>query len=103
MNRQCQCVTEHSPTAYVTNQHHIVPQSWGGQTVATNLIPICPNTHTAVHELMNAYVHAGGLPPWEIRQHYSTFVRDLAAYAWARRPNDHPPYTVGHPTGADHG
>lgn len=95
----CPCVAEHRPASYVPNRHHILPQSWGGQSVAANLIDICPNTHTSTHRLLNAYVHAGGQPPWEVLQHYNALTRDLAARAWEQRPSEHPPYTLAHPGG----
>lgn len=92
----CPCVAEHRPASYVTNRHHIIPESWGGPSVADNLIDICPNTHTATHRLINAYIHAGGTPSWDVQQHYNALARDLAARAWAGRPSDHPPYTLAH-------
>ena len=92
----CPCVSMHCPAAYEPNRHHILPQSWGGQTVAENLIYICPNTHTAVHQLLNAYVHAGSEPGEDVLQHYNHLTRELAAQAWAQRPSDKPPYTTAH-------
>jgi len=93
----CPCAMTHGPGAYVPARHHILPQSWGGPTEPDNLIYICPNSHTAVHQLLNAYVHAGGEPAWSVLQHYNALVRDLAARAWVQRPSDHPPYTLAHP------
>jgi hypothetical protein len=71
---------------YVAARHHILPQSWGGLTVDANLIWLCPNAHTSTHHLLDQYVRAGGDPGWTVRQHYSAFIRDLAARAWAQRP-----------------
>ena len=93
----CECVSYHSPRAYVPNHHHVLPVSWGGPTVEANLVWLCPNSHTAVHDLLNAYVHAGGEPDSEVLAHFNTHVRDLAARAWDQRPSDHPPYTTAHP------
>jgi hypothetical protein len=87
----------HCPAAYVPNHHHILPQSWGGPTVPENLVWLCPNSHTAVHDLLNLYIHHGGPPPEGDMQHYTRLVRDTAATAWSQRPNDHPPYTTAHP------
>jgi len=93
----CACVAKHSPTAYVTASHHVLPKAWNGQTVPSNLVPLCPNSHTAVHKLLDAYVKAGGLPDWRLRQHYSAYVRALAGRAWAQRPA-HPVITsLEHP------
>jgi hypothetical protein len=82
----CECVAEHSPHAYIPNQHHVLPRSWGGQTVDTNLVTICDNTHRAVHRLIDDYVRAGGDPGWETRRHFSAYQRDLALRAWNQRP-----------------
>lgn len=93
----CLCVARHTPAAYVPNRHHILPKSWGGLTTTANLITICPNAHSAVHRLLDAYVKAGGLPDTTTRRGYSPFVRDLAARAWAQRP---PNPTITSITGA---
>lgn len=84
----CGCVAEHSPKAFVPTNHHIVPESWEGSGEDWNRIWLCPNTHTATHRLIDDYVRAGGEPGWEIRQHFSPFVRDLAERAWAGRPEN---------------
>lgn len=82
----CACVATHSPAAYVPAKHHALPQSWGGQTVPSNLVMLCPNAHTATHRLIDEYVRAGGDPGWETRRHFSAYVRDLALRAWEQRP-----------------
>jgi hypothetical protein len=92
----CECVSSHSPAAYVPTRHHIVPQSWDGPNVDANLITICPNTHEAVHRLLDTYVRNGGLPDWETRRHFSNFQRELAARAWLQRP-EHPTLTAHAP------
>ena len=98
----CQCVSVHCPSAYVPNHHHVLPQSWGGQTTEENMVWLCPNSHTAVHQLLNAYVHAGGEPDGAVLMHYNEHVQELAARAWEQRPSDHPPYTIAHSTEGDH-
>lgn len=82
----CACVDDHNPSAYVPADHHIIPRSWGGPDVAENRRLICPNTHTAVHRLIDEYVRAGGDPGWEIRRHYGVYQRELAKFAWDHRP-----------------
>ncbi|MGI8682016.1 MAG: HNH endonuclease [Mycobacteriales bacterium] len=82
----CVCVAEHSPTAYVPTRHHRLPQSWGGPSVADNLVTLCPSTHTAVHRLIDEYVRHGGDPGWDTRRHFGAYARDLAARAWEQRP-----------------
>ncbi|MGZ4663577.1 MAG: HNH endonuclease [Frankiaceae bacterium] len=94
---RCQCVRQHSPSAYVPNVHHAIPQSWGGQTTPDNLVVLCPNSHTATHRLIDAYVRAGGDPGPVVRRGYNRLVRDLAARAWAGRPAHPTPTSLGHP------
>lgn len=89
----CECVKTHAPAAFVPTHHHILPQSWGGPTVDENLVWLCPNSHTAVHRLIDDHIRYGGTVPWEIRQHFSSFQRDLAERAWAQRP-ENPTYTL---------
>lgn len=95
--KKCTCVQFHCPAAYVPNHHHILPQSWGGLTVDANLVWLCPNSHSAVHDLLNQYVHAGRLPEPGVMIYYNTHIQEIAAKAWSQRPSDHPPYTAAHP------
>lgn len=90
----CVCVGQHVPEVHAPATHHIVPLSWGGPNVEANKVVLCPTTHENVHKLLNAYVHAGGVPDWSIRRQYSVYTRTLAQRAWDNRPNDKPPYTV---------
>ena len=83
----CHCVDVHSPAAYVPALHHILPQSWGGQTVPENLVMLCPSSHTATHRLIDEYVRAGGDPGWEVRRKFGVYVRTLARTAWDQRPH----------------
>lgn len=82
----CLCVDRHVPGAFVPTRHHIVPRSWGGATVDSNLVWLCPNSHTAIHRLIDEYVRAGGDPGWDIRKHFSEFQRGYALRAWMQRP-----------------
>lgn len=84
----CQCVSEHSPASFVPTYHHIIPESWGGQKTDDNMVWLCPNAHTAVHRLVDEYVRNNGLPPWETRQHFSPYIRELAQRAWDNRPDN---------------
>lgn len=95
--KRCECVAIHIPSAYVPNYHHILPQSWGGETKASNMIWLCPNSHTAVHALLNDYIRYQGVLSWYNLERYNALVRHLAALAWADRPSDHPPWTEAHP------
>ena len=89
----CVCVSSHTPSAYVPHKHHIIPLSWDGPDTADNIVMLCPNSHTAVHRLINDYVRAGGEPSWEIRRQFGPYVRKLAAIAWENRPQE-PTYTA---------
>jgi hypothetical protein len=91
----CRCVTQHSPAAYVLVKHHIKPKSWGGPDTVENLVDVCPNSHSAVHRLIDSYVRAKGDPGWEVRRKFSAFQRELALRAWEQRPPV-PTYTLGY-------
>jgi hypothetical protein len=95
--KKCECVSTHCPSAYVPNHHHILPQSWGGLTNDANMVWLCPNSHTAVHDLLNQYIYAGGTPEGGVLMHYTGHVQNLAARAWEQRPNERPPFTSAHP------
>lgn len=88
LGQNCECVEVHVPSAFVPTQHHILPQSWGGQTVYDNLVWLCPNSHTAVHRLLDEYVRAGGNPGWSVSKHFSPYQRALALRAWDQRPEN---------------
>lgn len=90
----CACVADHSPSAYVANRHHIIPLSWDGPNDDSNTIMLCPNAHSSVHRLIDEYVRADGEPSWDVRKHFSSFIRALAAHAWDNRPEN--PTFTGH-------
>lgn len=89
----CPCVRNHTPEPRELHSHHIVPRSWGGPDTPTNRIALCPTGHVNTHHLLDAYVKAGGDPGWEVRRRYTRTCRQLAARAWAARP-EHPTYTL---------
>jgi hypothetical protein len=96
----CLCVRTHAPAAYVPANHHVIPKSWGGVDDDWNRALICPNTHEAVHHLLDEHVRvlrAGGglILPWSTLRHFSPFQRDLAARGWAGRP-ERPTFTLQH-------
>lgn len=91
----CACVATHSPVSYVPHRHHVIPKSWDGPDIESNIVTICPNTHTATHRLLNEYVRQGGEPSWEYRRQFGPYVRALAARGWAGRP-EKPTYTLAH-------
>lgn len=92
----CACVAGHSPEPVGTQRHHVVPVSWvrdGGIPYDPETVALCGTAHDNVHALLNHYVRRGGLPVWEIRRQFGPYIRELAAIAWERRPNEKPPWT----------
>jgi hypothetical protein len=88
----CECVSDHSPKAYVANRHHVVPLSWGGSDDSSNVVMLCPNSHSAVHRLLDEYVRNQGTPDWALRRQFGAYIRELAMRAWDQRP-EKPTYT----------
>lgn len=88
--RTCRCVTNHTPRLGPADAegHHIWPRGWGGPDRRDNMIWICSNTHTQVHQLLEQWRAHGGEPPWSVRKTFRPFVRDLAEQGWTRA---HPP------------
>lgn len=87
----CTCTAKHSPSTYVPNAHHILPQSWGGQTVPANLATVCNNAHMSIHALIDLHVHLNRIPTRaeivaRLGRYPVPLIRDLAAKAWAQRP-----------------
>jgi hypothetical protein len=94
---QCQCVRNHNPVPTGTQTHHVVPQSWmkrGAAPSTSETVVLCGTTHDSVHNLLNEYVRANGIPAWPIRRQYSHFVRGLVTTAWLNKPKGKLPYTT---------
>lgn len=89
----CECVTTHVPSSYIAVVHHVLPLSWGGLREPGNEVLVCSNTHEATHRLLDDHIRFDGVPPWEHRRRFNPLARDLAARAWAQRP-EHPTYTL---------
>jgi hypothetical protein len=82
------------------NRHHIVPLSWGGQTVESNLIWLCPTCHELVHSVLNLFVRVGGKPAAADLQPYPMFFRVLAFRTIEMNGGVVPhTYTLAHPGG----
>lgn len=77
-NQQCICVTDHNPNPMELNRHHIWPLAEGGPDTEDNIVWLCPTSHVNVHELLRAIIKYEGAVPWQIRQHFSPYIRDLA-------------------------
>jgi hypothetical protein len=52
----CISSARHIPRISRTVKHHIVPESWGGPTVDSNLVDLCDNHHYNVHTIIDEYV-----------------------------------------------
>lgn len=87
----CANPIRHTPAALIFDQHHVRPESWGGQTDPSNLVTVCPTCHYSTHILIDLYVTLGRPPkPAEILARFghrpSPYIGQLAAAAWALRP-----------------
>ncbi len=80
----CRCVADHRPKVVELHRHHILPLYLGGPDVESNVVWICPNTHTATHELLRLYLKGGVKPLGEVVNDFPVLARELAAEGWAR-------------------
>lgn len=76
---------------YTVESHHILPQEFGGgdtfvdgRTTVTNRASVCPTGHTAIHELLRAWMTGDGEPSYEVVKHYALKERGLAAEGYRR-------------------
>lgn len=93
----CRCCSRHAPKITSFDVHHIRPQSWGGQSVATNLMVVCPNLHRMTHLCLNEFVRAGGKPSGVVLAKYPLAARKLAFQGWGMRDPQKPtPMTLDH-------
>lgn len=56
--------------------HHIFPLGMGGPDTEENLVSVCSNGHSAIHDLLRQMVK--GKVPWKIKRHYGYRIRRLA-------------------------
>lgn len=78
----CALHRSHRPTPEGYVVHHVVPLSWGGTNEGSNRVTICPTGLRNVHELLDLYVAANGVPPWPALRHFGATTRALARRAW---------------------
>lgn len=97
--KKCHWHKRHSPLDYVTERHHVKPQSAGGPSTPSNLTDLCADSHNGVHALLTKYVRKGGRPTWLVRIRYGKAVRDLADEGYRRISGEEwgsLPYTLDH-------
>lgn len=82
--KQCVCVSDHNPNPMELNKHHIHPLGMGGADTEDNIVWLCPTSHANVHELLRAWVKNEGEPSWNVRKHFSPYVRDIAEDGYRR-------------------
>lgn len=95
--KTCAYHPAHRPHPHQIDTHHIVPTSWQGPDVAANRISLCVQCHHNVHSLLDEHIRHAGVVPWQIRRTYTALEQQLAAEAWAKRPNERPPFTLSQP------
>jgi HNH endonuclease len=79
MIAHCAIHNRHQDEPESFDRHHIVPESWGGPTKASNLATLCPTGHRDVHTLLNLLVMGGGqLQSWVKWRHWNSATRALA-------------------------
>lgn len=94
----CANPVRHAPAVHGLDAHHHPPKAWRALLPAQpwwEIVALCPNCHRDYHDLLDAHVRAGGVPPASTTKGYSRYVRALVAQAWADRPAGRPPYTLG--------
>lgn len=72
------CAVHYHKSRNPQEDHHILPKEFGGPTTKANLALCCSNGHGDTHYFLNLLLKFDGEVPWEIAQHFSKRVRDLA-------------------------
>jgi hypothetical protein len=82
--RKCRCVKGHRPEPVILHSHHVWPLGENGPDVTTNLLWLCPTTHSAVHELWRLMVkHKGVVPALELRR-FTDYTRSVVQDGWTQ-------------------
>lgn len=84
--RPCLCVKRHSPMANHNVLHHIWPLGMGGPDTKSNLIPLCPTTHSEVHFILASFVKANKELPRRTGQ--GEYAYKLAVQGWWKSRRD---------------
>jgi hypothetical protein len=77
----CECVSDHRPALALNHAHHIVPLAWGGSDDPSNIRPLCPSGHTAVHRLLDRWRKLG--KPGSVH-HVNPYLYSVALEGWQR-------------------
>lgn len=78
MKRGILCAVHKHKVLVPQNDHHILPQEFGGPTTKANLALVCVNGHVDTHYFLDLLLKYEGEVPWEIAEHFYFKVRDLA-------------------------
>lgn len=93
----CSNPMRHTPWPHTLQVHHSPPRSWTiDNGVSSDKFPLCGTCHDNAHALLNLFVHASGVPSRKVLRTFNPFIVSICKQAWARRRNDHPPYTTIH-------
>lgn len=62
--RVCACRVTHAPHPLELERHHVYPLGMGGDDSESNVVWVCPTTHTNTHELLRLMVRALRVLSW---------------------------------------
>lgn len=74
----CICQKNHYPSPLELEHHHIWPKGLGGTDDPSNLVWICPTTHTNAHEILRLFMRNGLMSFYELGELYDTPVSKYA-------------------------
>lgn len=84
MKRGTVCACHGHTSAVPQEDHHVLPQEYGGPTVKSNMARICSNAHGDVHYYIALLLKYVGDVPWEIRRTFGIGVRALAVRGYVQ-------------------
>lgn len=89
MKRGTECAVHVHHGAVPQEDHHILPQEYGGKTTHTNMARICANAHSDVHyyiALLIKYGMTNGFSnvPWPITRTFGIQVQRLAERGYSQ-------------------
>lgn len=76
--KRCHCQAQHRPEPLELERHHVWPLGMGGPDVESNVVWVCPTTHTNTHELLRHMMKAGPLTWGEVGSMYDQQVSRYA-------------------------